>query len=82
MHECMAQHRDSEKLRPWDDCQDVRERGVEFKGRSLHDGFGGSGEHLALMSLVLQDKEATVTALTVLAVFGNYGSLDHDGYPP
>ena len=23
--------------------------GVEFKGGSLHDGFGGSGEHLALL---------------------------------
>ena len=34
-----------------------RTRGVEFKGRSLHDGFGsfdgfgGSGEHLTLLLL-------------------------------
>ena len=38
-----------------------RERGVEFKGGSLHDGFGsfdgfgGSGEHLTLLLLVLQN---------------------------
>ena len=33
-------------------------RGVEFKGGSLHDdfgGFGGSGEHLALLLLVLKN---------------------------
>ena len=53
-----------------------RKRGVEFKGGSLHDGFGGfdgfcgSGEHLALLcwSCKIQDKEATVTVSTVLAV--------------
>ena len=48
-----------------------RKRGIEFKeGSSLHDGFGSSGEHLALLLLVLQiqDTEATVTVLTVLAV--------------
>ena len=38
-----------------------RKRGVEFKGNSLHDGFGGfdgfggSGEHLALLLLVLRN---------------------------
>ena len=38
-----------------------RKRGVEFKAGSLHDssggfdGFGGSGEHLALRLLVLQN---------------------------
>ena len=35
-----------------------RKRGVEFKGGSLHDGldgFGGSGLHLALLVLVLQN---------------------------
>ena len=37
-----------------------RKRGVEFKGGSLHDGFGGfdgfggSGEHLTLRSLIQQ----------------------------
>ena len=30
-----------------------RERGVEFKGGSLHNGFVGSGEHLALILLAL-----------------------------
>ena len=38
-----------------------RNRGVEFKGGSLHDGFGGfdslggSGKHLPLLLLVLQN---------------------------
>ena len=38
-----------------------RKRGVEFKGGSLHDGFGGfegfggSGEHVTLRLLVLQN---------------------------
>ena len=51
-----------------------RKRGVEFKGGGLHDsfgGFGGSGEHLALLLLVLQNtvhNEATVAVLTVSAV--------------
>ena len=41
----------------------MSEEGVEFKGGSLHngfgsfDGFGGSGNHLALLSLVLQDRQ-------------------------
>ena len=44
-------------------------RGVEFKGGSLHDGFGGSGEHLALLLLGLQNTlQAAMTVLTVLAV--------------
>ena len=45
-------------------------RGVEFKGGSLHDGFGASPEHLALLVVVLQNAEqkATVTVLTVSAV--------------
>ena len=55
----------------------MTEKGVEFKGGSLHggyDGFGGSGEHLALQTFAngwsykVHDKEATVTVLTVLAV--------------
>ena len=39
----------------------MSEKGVEFKGGSLHDGsggfdgFGGSGEHLTLLLLVLQN---------------------------
>ena len=47
-----------------------RKRGVEFKGGSLHDGFGNFGAHLALLCLPykIQCQEATVTVLTVLAV--------------
>ena len=53
-----------------------RKRGVEFKGGSLHDGFGGfdgfggSGEHLALLCLShkTQHNEATVAVWTVLVV--------------
>ena len=42
-----------------------RKRKADLKGGSLHDGFGGSGEHLALLLLVLEntDTEATVTVL-------------------
>ena len=50
--------------------------GVRFKGGSLHDGFGGfdgfggSGVHLTLLLLVLQNtgQEATVTGLAVMTV--------------
>ena len=35
--------------------QDHGKGGFEFKGGSLHDGFGGSGEHLTLLLLVLQN---------------------------
>ena len=44
--------------------QDDGKGGVEFKGGSLHDGFGGfdgfggSGEHLTLLLLVLQQNTA------------------------
>ena len=49
-----------------------RKRGFEFKGGCLHDGFGGfvgfggSGKHLTLLWLVLQNTALAV--LTVLAV--------------
>ena len=50
-------------------------KGVEFKGVAFvgfggFDGFGRSGKHPALLSLVfkMQDKDATVVVLTVLAV--------------
>ena len=54
----------------------MSEKGVEFKGGSLHDGFGGydgfgaSGWHLALLLLFPHNtaQEATVTVLTVSAV--------------
>ena len=64
-----------------------RKRGVEFKGGSLHDGFGGfdgfggSGEPLALLLLVLQstgkrgDRDG-------FDGFGGYGGFGRDGYPP
>ena len=45
------------------------ERGVELKGGSLHDGFdgfGGSGQHLALLSLVLRN--TAVLAVMVCSV--------------
>ena len=53
----------------------MTEKGVGFKGVSLHggfggfDGFGGSAEHLALLCLPyeIQHNEATVAVLTVLA---------------
>ena len=59
------------------------EKGVEFKGGSLHDGFGGfdgSGERLALLLLVLQntvprdDRDG-------FGGFGGCGGFGHDGYP-
>ena len=59
-------------------------RGVEFKGGSLHDGFGGfdgfggSGEHLALLLLVLQN---TVRRGDCDG-FGGCGGFGHEGYPP
>ena len=54
----------------------MTEKGVEFKGGSLHDGFGGfdgCGDSVesTLPSFAgpkLQDKEATVTVLTPLAL--------------
>ena len=54
----------------------VTEKGVEFKGGSLHDSFGafdgfdGAGEHLALLlrDLQTQHNEATVAVLAVMAV--------------
>ena len=57
----------------WKTPSGCRKRGVEFKGGSLHDGFGGfggSGKHLALLLLPcqIQYQEAVLTVLTVLAV--------------
>ena len=48
----------------------MSEKGVEFKGGSLHDSFGGSGEHLALIPLVLPNtqQKGNRGGLTVLAV--------------
>ena len=43
-----------------------RKKGVEFKGGSLHDGFGGfdgSGERLTLLLLILQNIREEQTRL-------------------
>ena len=60
----------------------MTEKRVEFKGGSLHDGFGGfdgfggSGEHLALLSLVLQNTGQRGNG------FGGFDGFGRDGYPP
>ena len=65
----------------------MTEKGVEFKGGSLHDGFGsvdgfgGSGEHLALLLLVLQDA-APRDDRDGFGGFGGCGGFGRDGYPP
>ena len=58
-------------------------KGGEFKGGSLHDGFdgfGGSGEHLALLLLVLQN----TIPRDGFDGFGGFGcgGFGRDGYPP
>ena len=68
-----------------------RRRGVEFKGGSLHDGFGGfdgfggSGEHLALLlaMLVLQNTAqwGNRGGFDRFDGFGGNGGFGHDGYP-
>ena len=56
---------------------------VEFKGRSLHDGFdgfdsfGGSGEHVALLLLVLHNSGSRGNC----DGFGGYDVFGHDGSP-
>ena len=67
-----------------------RRRGVEFKGGSLHDGFGGSdgcggsGVHLALRLLVLQKtaQSSTRGGFDGFGGFGGHGDISHVGYPP
>ena len=67
--------------------ENSRKRGVEFKGGSLHDGFGGfdsfggSGEHLALFLLVLQNSGQRGNR-DGFDGFGGYGGFGRDGYPP
>ena len=64
-----------------------RKRGVEFKGGSLHDGFGGfdgfggSGEHLSLLLLVLQNT-AQRGNRGGFGGFGGHGGFSHDANPP
>ena len=63
------------------------ERGVEFKGGSLHDGFGGfdgfggSGKHLALLLLLLQNTVPRGSR-DGFGGFGGCGGFGRDGYPP
>ena len=68
--------------------QDDGKRGVEFKGGSLRDGFGGfdsfggSGEHLALLLLVLQNTGQRGNGFDGFGGCGGYGGCGRDGYPP
>ena len=50
-------------------------------GQSLHDGFGGSGEHLTLLVLLLQNT-AHRGNRDGFGGFGGYSSFGRDGYPP
>ena len=70
------------KNKPWlfSGC---RKRGVEFKGGSLHDGFGGfdgSGKLLALLLLVLQNTVPRGSR-DGFGGFGGCGDFGRDGYP-
>ena len=62
----------------------ITEKGVEFKGGSLHDGFGGfdgfggSGGRLTLLLLVLQNTGNRGG----FGGFGGHGGFSHDGYSP
>ena len=58
-----------------------RRREVEFKGGCLHDGFGGSGKHLALLLLVLQNTVPRGSRDGVDG-FGGYGGFGRDSYHP
>ena len=68
----------------------ITEKGVEFKGSSLHDGFGGfdgfggSGKHLALFLLVLRNTVPSDSrgGFDGFGGFGGHGGFSHDGYPP
>ena len=74
----------SQKISGW------RKRGVEFKGGSLHDGFGsfdgfgGSGEHLALLLLALQKtgQRGNRNGFDGFGGYGGCGGFGRDGYPP
>ena len=64
-------------------------RGVELKGGSLHDGyggfdgFGGSGEHITLLLLVLENTAqwGDRGGFDGFGGFGGNGGFGHDGYP-
>ena len=67
-----------------DFIQDDGKGGLSLRGGCLHDGFGGfdglggSGEHLALLSLVLQNTAQRGNR----DGFGGCGGFGRDGYPP
>ena len=63
-----------------------RKRGLSLRG-SLHggfDGLGGSGEHLALFLLVLQNtaRKDNRDGFDGLGGFDGCGGFGRDGYPP
>ena len=64
--------------------QDVGKGGLSLRGvafvRCGFDRFGGSGEHLALLLLVLQNKEQRGNRYEFWRFVG-YGGFGHDGYP-
>ena len=61
------------------------EKGVEFKGGSLHDSFGGFGpvlkSTLPSLSLVLQNTGQRGNR-DAFGSFGDCGGFGRDGYPP
>ena len=61
----------------------MTEKGVEFKGGSLHDSFGGSDEHLALLELVLQNtgQRGSRDSFDGFGGFGGYGGFGRDALP-
>ena len=61
----------------------MSEEGVGFKGGSLHDGFGGSGKHLALLLLLLQNTvpRGSRDGFDGFGGFGGCGGFGRDGCP-
>ena len=70
--------------------QDDGKGRMSLRGVSLHDGFGGfdgfggSPEHLALLSIVLQNAgpRGNRDGFDGFGGFGGYGGFGRDGYPP
>ena len=70
------------------DFSGCRRRGVEFKGGSLHDGFGSfdgfggfDGKHLVLLLVVLQNAVPRGSR-DGFDGFGGCSSFGRDSYPP
>ena len=80
----------SEGHNPPKNYQDDGKGGVEFKRGSLHDGFGGfdpfggSGLHLALLLLVLQNTvpRGSHDGFDGFGGFSGCGGFGRHGYPP